>query len=54
MSLANFIRLAEECDGRAYQFALGGCVALLHVEQPFCSLYIENCLVVVYNDYVKF
>ena len=24
MSLANFIRLAEECDGRTYQFALGG------------------------------
>ena len=54
MSVANFIRLAEECDGRTYQFALGGCVALLHVEQSFCSLYIENCLVVVYNDYVKF
>ena len=25
MALADFIRLAEECDGRTYQFALGGC-----------------------------
>ena len=27
--------------------------ALLYVEQSFCSLHIENCLAVVYNDYCK-